>query len=153
MIEWKNIRKSFGDKEVLKGISGLFETGCTNLIIGESGSGKTVLLKCLVGLLTPDEGDIRYDGRSLFAMDKFTKTRLRMEMGMLFQGSALFDSMTLLENVLFPLQLFSGMNKSDQRKRARYCLHRVGWPIMNGCFLLNSVEGCRKGRLLPGLLR
>jgi phospholipid/cholesterol/gamma-HCH transport system ATP-binding protein len=126
MIQLNNIHKQFGEKEVLKGIDTVFETGKTNLIIGQSGSGKTVLLKCVVGLLEPTSGDILYDHRSLTSMSKNERTFLRSELGMLFQGSALFDSMTVEENVLFPLQMFSDLCDSDKLKRARYCLDRVG---------------------------
>ena len=126
MIQLEDIHKSFDQKEVLKGISTVFETGKTNLIIGQSGSGKTVLLKCVVGLLNPDSGDIIYDNRRLAEMSQKERTHLRSELGMLFQGSALFDSMTIEENVLFPLRLFSELSDSDKLKRARYCLERVG---------------------------
>jgi len=126
MILLENVHKSFDGKEVLKGIDTVFETGKTNLIIGQSGSGKTVLLKCVVGLLEPTSGDIFYDGRSLAAMGKNERTQLRSELGMLFQGSALFDSLTTQDNVLFPLRMFSDMSDSDKQKRARYCLDRVG---------------------------
>jgi len=126
MILLENVHKSFDDKEVLKGIDTVFETGKTNLIIGQSGSGKTVLLKCVVGLLEPTSGDIFYDGRSLAAMGKNARTQLRSELGMLFQGSALFDSLTAQDNVLFPLRMFSQMSDPDKLKRARYCLDRVG---------------------------
>jgi phospholipid/cholesterol/gamma-HCH transport system ATP-binding protein len=126
MIELSNVHKQFEDNEVLKGIDTVFETGKTNLIIGQSGSGKTVLLKCIVGLMEPTSGDILYDGRSLAAMGKNERTQLRSELGMLFQGSALFDSLTVQDNVLFPLQMFSEMSDSDKKKRARYCLDRVG---------------------------
>src|SRR5690554_1639533 len=102
MIQIENIQKTFGSNRVLKGITSAFETGKTNLIIGQSGSGKTVLLKCIIGLLNPDEGDILYDQRPLSEMDKNTRTQLRTEMGVLFQGSALFDSMSVIDNVLFP---------------------------------------------------
>lgn len=126
MIQLENVHKSFDDKEVLKGIDTVFETGKTNLIIGQSGSGKTVLLKCVVGLLEPTSGDIFYDKRSLAAMGKKERTELRSELGMLFQGSALFDSLSVQENVLFPLRMFSEMSDQDKLKRARYCLDRVG---------------------------
>jgi len=126
MIQLEDIHKSFDGKEVLKGISTVFETGKTNLIIGQSGSGKTVLLKCVIGLLEPDSGDIVYDNRRLAAMGKKERTFLRSELGMLFQGSALFDSMTIQDNVLFPLHMFSELSASDQIKRAKYCLDRVG---------------------------
>lgn len=126
MIELTNVHKKFEDKEVLKGIDTVFETGKTNLIIGQSGSGKTVLLKCVVGLMEPTFGDIVYDGRSLAAMGKKERTLLRSELGMLFQGSALFDSLSVQENVLFPLRMFGEMSDSEKLKRARYCLDRVG---------------------------
>jgi len=126
MILLENVHKSFEGKEVLKGIDTVFETGKTNLIIGQSGSGKTVLLKCVVGLLEPTSGDIFYDGRSLAAMGKSERTQLRSELGMLFQGSALFDSLTTQDNVLFPLRMFSDMSDQEKLKRARYCLDRVG---------------------------
>jgi len=126
MIQLEDVRKSFEKKEILKGISTIFETGKTNLIIGQSGSGKTVLLKCVVGLLEPDSGDIVYDDRRLAEMGKKEKTVLRSELGMLFQGSALFDSMSIQENVLFPLRLFSELSDAEKVKRARYCLDRVG---------------------------
>lgn len=126
MIELKDIHKSFDGREVIKGIDATFHTGQTNLIIGQSGSGKTVLLKCVVGLMNPDAGDILYDGRSPSVMSKAERVQLRTEMGMLFQGSALFDSMTIRENVLFPLRMFSDMNDREKEKRAMYCLERVG---------------------------
>jgi phospholipid/cholesterol/gamma-HCH transport system ATP-binding protein len=126
MIRLENIYKSFEQKEVLKGISTDFETGTTNLIIGQSGSGKTVLLKCIVGLLEPDSGDILYDDRRLGIMSKKERTLLHSDLGMLFQGSALFDSMSIEDNVMFPLRLFSELSEEDKIKRARYCLDRVG---------------------------
>ena len=117
--------KSFDDKEVLKDISTTFENGKTNLIIGQSGSGKTVLMKNLVGLLTPTSGNVLYDGRDLVTMSKKEKIMLRREMGMIFQSAALFDSLTVLENVMFPLDMFSTMNVRDRVKRAQTCLDRV----------------------------
>lgn len=125
MIEVRNLSKSFADKQVLFDISTAFENGKTNLIIGQSGSGKTVLMSCLVGLHEPTAGEILYDGRDFVAMSKRERTLLRREMGMLFQGSALFDSLTVLQNVMFPLDMFSDMNLSDRVKRARFCLERV----------------------------
>src|SRR5574344_1725938 len=125
MIEVKNLTKSFGDKTVLNNINMVFETGKTNLIIGQSGSGKTVLMKNLVGLLTPTSGDVLYDGRNFVQMSKKEKIMLRREMGMIFQSAALFDSQTVLENVMFPLDMFSNMNYTDRVKRARTCLDRV----------------------------
>ena len=125
MIEIKNLYKSFEDKEVLKDISAVFENGKTNLIIGQSGSGKTVLMKNLVGLLNPTGGEVLYDGRDFVAMTKREKVRLRREMGMIFQGAALFDSLSVLENVMFPLDMFSNMNYNERVKRAQSCLDRV----------------------------
>ena len=125
MIEIKSIYKSFGDKNVLEDISFTFENGKTNLIIGQSGSGKTVLMKCLVGLLTPNEGEVLYDGRNFLSMDKKEKKSLRREMGMIFQSAALFDSLTVLQNVMFPLDMFSDKTYRERVKRAQFCLDRV----------------------------
>lgn len=125
MIQIKDIHKSFDGKEVLKGINTTFENGITNLIIGQSGSGKTVLMKCIVGLLTPEKGDLLYDDRNFIAMGKKEKKILRREMGMIFQNAALFDSMTVLENVMFPVNMFSNANYRDRVKRAMLCLDRV----------------------------
>src|SRR3712207_6783096 len=113
MIEVRNLTKSFDDKTVLKGINATFETGKTNLIIGQSGSGKTVLVKNLVGLFEPTSGEVLYDGRNLVNMTKHERVMLRREMGMIFQSAALFDSMTVLENVRFPLDMFSTMNARE----------------------------------------
>ena len=125
MIEVKELTKSFEGRSVIHDINVVFETGMTNLIIGRSGSGKTVLLKNIIGLITPDSGDIIYDGRIISRMSKKDILALRREMGLLFQGSALFDSMTVLENVMFPLDMFSENNVRDRRKRAMMCLDRV----------------------------
>ena len=125
MIEIQSIKKSFEEKEVLKDISARFDNGQTNLIIGQSGSGKTALMKCIVGLLTPSEGKILYDGRDFVAMKKKEKAMLRREMGMIFQSAALFDSMSVLENVMFPLDMFSNMTLREREKRAQQCLDRV----------------------------
>ena len=125
MIEVKNLYKSFGDKEVLKDIRTVFEDGKTNLIIGQSGSGKTVLVKTLVGLFEPTSGEVLYDGRNFVTMSKAEKVHLRREMGMIFQAAALFDSLTVLENVMFPLDMFSTMNLRERQRRAMECLDRV----------------------------
>lgn len=125
MIEVRNISKSFEDKAVLKDVSARFEAGKTNLIIGRSGSGKTVMIKNLVGLMRPDSGEILYNDRNFLAMNKRDLKALRREMGMLFQGSALFDSMTVLENVLFPLEMFSDTTQKERLQRAEFCLDRV----------------------------
>ncbi len=125
MIEVKHLHKSFGDREVLKDINTVFEDGKTNLIIGRSGSGKTVLMKNLVGLLEPTSGQVLYDGRDFVKMTKKEKVMMRREMGMIFQSAALFDSLTVLENVMFPLDMFSSMNYNERKKRAMECLDRV----------------------------
>ncbi|SEF38993.1 phospholipid/cholesterol/gamma-HCH transport system ATP-binding protein [Xylanibacter ruminicola] len=125
MIEVKHLYKSFEDKDVLKDINTVFEDGKTNLIIGQSGSGKTVLMKNLVGLLEPTKGQILYDGRDFVQMSKQEKVAMRREMGMIFQSAALFDSMTVLENVMFPLDMFSTMNYRERVRRAQECLDRV----------------------------
>lgn len=125
MIELQDLHKSFGDREVLKGINATFENGKTNLIIGQSGSGKTVLMKNIVGLFTPDAGKILYDGRDFVRMSQKERVMLRREMGMIFQSAALFDSMSVLENVMFPLDMFSDYNRTDRVKRAKFCLERV----------------------------
>lgn len=125
MIEVKHLYKSFEDKDVLLDINAVFENGKTNLIIGQSGSGKTVLMKNLVGLFTPSKGEILYDGRDFVAMNKHEKAQVRREMGMLFQSSALFDSLTVRDNVMFPLDMFSDMTLRDRQKRAQECLDRV----------------------------
>ena len=125
MIEVKHLYKSFEDKDVLKDISTVFEDGKTNLIIGQSGSGKTVLMKNLVGLLEPTSGQVLYDGRDFVAMSKREKIHMRREMGMIFQSAALFDSLTVLENVMFPLDMFSTMTLRERQRRAMDCLDRV----------------------------
>ena len=125
MIEIKQLTKSFGDRTVLQGIDAVFETGKTNLIIGQSGSGKTVLMNDLVGLLEPTSGQILYDGRDFVTMDKRQRILLRREMGMTFQGSALFDSLNVLENVRFPLDMFSSMSSRERDRRAMECIERV----------------------------
>lgn len=125
MIEVKNLTKLFDGRTVLHGIDATFYTGKTNLIIGQSGSGKTVLIKSLVGLLTPDEGEILFDGRNLLSMNREEVASLRKEIGMLFQGSALFDSETVLGNVMFPLQMFTRQSRAEMRERAMFCLERV----------------------------
>ena len=125
MIEVKSLYKSFEDKEVLKDINSVFENGKTNLIIGQSGSGKTVLMKCIVGLFRPTSGEVLYDGCDLVTMNKQEWKMLRREMGMIFQSAALFDSMTVLENVMFPLDMFSKDSYAERVKRAQFCLDRV----------------------------
>ena len=125
MIELKSIYKSFEDKDVLMDINARFENGKTNLIIGQSGSGKTVLMKSIVGLLTPEKGEILYDGRNFLGMTKKERKLLRREMGMIFQSAALFDSLSVLENVMFPLDMFSNDTLRKRTRRAQFCLDRV----------------------------
>lgn len=125
MIEVKNVTKAFDGRTVLHNINATFHTGKTNLIIGQSGSGKTVLMKSLVGLLRPDDGEILFDGRNLLAMKQEEIKYLRKEIGMLFQGSALFDSETVLGNVMFPLVMFTNMGRGEMRDRALFCIERV----------------------------
>jgi phospholipid/cholesterol/gamma-HCH transport system ATP-binding protein len=125
MIEVRNVSKAFGQQHVLKNISATFEAGKTNLIIGISGSGKTVLMKCMVGLLQPDAGEILYHGKNFYALGKNDVKKIQREIGMLFQGSALFDSMTVEENVMLPLNMFSKQTKKEKLNRVNECLERV----------------------------
>lgn len=125
MIEVKKMSKSFNGKQVLEDLNIEFENGKTSLIIGQSGSGKTVLMKCIVGLLAPDAGEILYDGRDFIKMGKTDRKNIRREMGMIFQSAALFDSLSVLENVMFPLNMFSNKTLREQEKRALFCLDRV----------------------------
>ena len=125
MIEISSIYKKFENQVVLNDISAVFDNGKTNLIIGMSGAGKTVLLKCIVGLLAPDNGKVIYDGRNILTLNKKERHLMRREIGMLFQNAALFDSMSVLENVMFPLDMFSDMTYKERLDRARFCLDRV----------------------------
>ena len=125
MIEVNDIHKSFGDSHVLKGISTVFDKGKTNLVIGQSGSGKTVFLKCLLGLFSPDKGTISHDGRIYSQLSAKEQRNLRQDMGMVFQGSALFDSMTVEGNVMFPLEMFTKQSKSEMQDRVDFVLKRV----------------------------
>ena len=125
MIELKNVHKSFAEKEVLSGISIKFQEGKTNLIIGQSGSGKTVLLKSIIGLHEIDMGEILYDNRDFSKMKLSQRKEIRKEIGMVFQGGALFDSATVLENVMFPLDMFTNMTYEERQERVNFCLKRV----------------------------
>ncbi|SEA48530.1 phospholipid/cholesterol/gamma-HCH transport system ATP-binding protein [Arachidicoccus rhizosphaerae] len=125
MIELKDVQKSFDDKQIIKGVSMTLDAGKCNLIIGSSGSGKTVLTKCIVGLFTPEQGEILYEGNDIVSMDKKERKELRQQIGMLFQGSALFDSMTVEQNVMFPLDMFSDLNYEQKRARVDEVLSRV----------------------------
>ncbi len=131
MIEIENISKSFKGKQVLYDISGRFEAGKCNLIIGSSGTGKSVLLKCIVGLVQPDTGLVKYDGREFTHAHKDVKTDIRREIGMLFQGGALFDSKTVEENVMFPLDVLTRMPREQKIERVNFCLQRVGLENVN----------------------
>lgn len=125
MIEVKNLNKAFGEKVILSDFSFTFEKGKANLIIGESGTGKSVLIKCMVGLITPESGQVLYDGQDFLQMDFDAQKVIRQQIGMLFQGSALFDSMTVEENVMFPLSMFTEMSYADKLERVMFCLKRV----------------------------
>ena len=131
MIEIKNITKSFNDKKVLHGINGKFEKGKTNLIIAASGTGKSVLLKCLVGLLSPDKGSVLFDGRNFTESNKTTTTQIRREIGMLFQGSALFDSKNVEENIKFPLDILTEISEKEKIDKVNHCLNLVGLDKIN----------------------
>jgi phospholipid/cholesterol/gamma-HCH transport system ATP-binding protein len=144
MIRVENIHKSFGDLEVLKGITTVFEKGRTNLIIGASGSGKTVLLKCLLGLFQPEEGMIYYEDKAIQQMDDDEKRYLREHIGMLFQGGALFDSMTIEENVMFPLRMFTNKKRAEMLDRVNEVLARVNLENVNQKFPAEISGGMKK---------
>jgi len=131
MIEIVNVNKSFGSNQILFDINTVFEKGKVNMIIGQSGSGKSVLAKSIVGLHEVDSGQILYDGRDFSAMNRLDRKEVRKEIGMLFQGSALFDSMTVEENVMFPLSMFTNMTKKEMQMRADFCLERVNLTNKN----------------------
>lgn len=144
MIQVSGLYKSFEGNDVLKDITTRFEPGMTNLIIGQSGSGKTVLLKCLVGLFRPEKGSICYDNREFLTLSDNDVKRLRMEMGMIFQGAALFDSLSVLDNVLFPLRMFSKMTLKEKMKRAMFCLERVNLTNAENLFPSEISGGMKK---------
>lgn len=144
MIEVKNVRKSFGDKVVLEDVSAVMETGKTNLIIGSSGSGKTVLMKCMIGLFKPDAGQVLYEGVDLVTMDEKDLKEVRTQIGMLFQGSALFDSMNVEQNIRFPLDMFTRMSKEEKRKRVNEVLDRVNLEGANKKFPAEISGGMKK---------
>jgi phospholipid/cholesterol/gamma-HCH transport system ATP-binding protein len=144
MIELKNVYKRFGDRTVVSDVSFIFEQGKTNLIIGESGSGKTTCLKMMVGLLSPDEGDILYTNRSFLQMDNAQRQVLRKDIGMMFQGGALFDSMTLEENVQFPLDMFTQMSLEEKLERVNFCLAKVKLENKNSLYPGELSGGMKK---------
>jgi phospholipid/cholesterol/gamma-HCH transport system ATP-binding protein len=144
MIEGKNISKSFGDRLVLDNISVCMEKGKTNLIIGQSGMGKTVLLKCLVGLVKADKGQVFYDGRAFSKMSFNEMKEIRQEIGMLFQGGALFDSLTVEQNVIFPLTMFTEQNPAQKLERANFCLSRVNLTNANKLYPSELSGGMKK---------
>ncbi|HTL08190.1 MAG TPA: ATP-binding cassette domain-containing protein, partial [Chitinophagaceae bacterium] len=144
MIEFKNIRKSFGDKVVLNDVSAQLQAGKCNLIIGTSGSGKTVLMKCLVGLFEPDQGEIIYDGVNFSSMDDEKRKELRQQIGMLFQGSALFDSLTVEKNIMFPLNMFTKWSYNEKKKRVNEVLERVNLKDANKKFPAEISGGMKK---------
>lgn len=144
MIEINNIHKTFGDNNVLQGITASFRPGKNNLVIGGSGSGKTTLLKCVVGLHEPTEGQVFYDGQNFTDMHFRERVHIRKEIGMLFQNSALFDSMTVEENIMFPLNLFTEMSKSEKLDRANFCLKRVDLEGKNKLYPSELSGGMKK---------
>lgn len=144
MIEVKNIHKYFGTNHVLKDVSATLEDGKCNLIIGRSGSGKTVLMKCLVGLFTPEEGEILYDGRVFSKGTPAEKKKIRQDIGMVFQGGALFDSLNCEQNIAFPLEMFTKMSRSEIRERVNYCMDRVNLVNANKLFPSEISGGMKK---------
>jgi phospholipid/cholesterol/gamma-HCH transport system ATP-binding protein len=144
MIEVKNIHKTFGENHVLRGISADFKEGMCNLIIGGSGSGKTTLLKCMVGLHEPNEGSVIYDGRDFTRMNFEARIEIRTEIGMLFQGSALFDSMNVEDNIMFPLNMFTDQPRKEKLERANFCLERVNLAGKNKLFPAELSGGMKK---------
>jgi len=144
MIEIKDIHKTFGSNHVLNGISAQFKPGKNNLIIGGSGSGKTTLLKCIVGLHEPTKGDVFFDGQNFTNMNFEHRVPIRKEIGMLFQNSALFDSMTVEENIMFPLNLFTDQTKAEKLERANFCLKRVNLEGKNKLFPSELSGGMKK---------
>ena len=144
MIEIKNIFKSFSGQEILKDLSFTYEKGKTNLVIGQSGSGKTVLLKCLLGLYKPEQGSILFDGEDIITMSNRNLKKLRKEVGMVFQGGALFDSMNIEQNVLFPLKMFSDLSSEEMIDRVNFCLKRVNLENVNHLYPSEISGGMKK---------
>jgi len=144
MIEVVNVNKTFGDNHVLKDINTKFEKGVVNLIIGQSGEGKSVLTKCIVGLHQPDTGSVSFDGRDFTVMSRLDRKAIRQEIGMLFQGSALFDSMTVEENIMFPLTMFTNKTKKEKLDRVNFCLDRVNLAGKNNLYPAECSGGMQK---------
>ena len=144
MIVVENVNKSFGSKKVLQNINITFEKGKVNLVIGRSGSGKTVLMKCLIGLLSPSEGSIYYDKNDFHHLSSVEQKRLRTDMGVVFQGSALFDSLTIEENVMFPLNMLTPQSYQEKLARVNYCLHRVDLDNTNALYPSELSGGMKK---------
>lgn len=144
MIEVIKVNKTFGDNQVLNDVSASFEKGKVNLIIGQSGQGKSVLAKCIVGLHEVDSGQILYDGRDFTKMDRLQRKEIRQEIGMLFQGSALFDSMTVEQNIMFPLTMFTKMSKKEMLDRVNFCLERVNLAGRNKLYPAECSGGMQK---------
>jgi len=144
MIEVKNVNKAFAGKTILTDVSSVFEQGKVNMIIGQSGSGKSVLAKCIVGLHEVDSGQILFDGKNFSAMNRIQRTEVRKEIGMLFQGSALFDSMTVEENVMFPLTMFTKKSKKEMQDRVDFCLDRVNLNGTNKLYPSECSGGMQK---------
>lgn len=146
MIEIKDINKSFDGRDVLIGINGSFKPGETSLIIGGSGTGKSVLLKCMIGIIKPEKGEVLYDGRDFHNSDEETRKAIRREMGVLFQGGALFDSKTVLNNVKFPLDMLTDMSEEEKIERAEFCLNRVQLENV-GVRMPSEISGGMKKRV------
>lgn len=144
MIEIRNISKKFADRQVVKNVSFQFHQGLTNLIIGESGCGKTTIIKLMVGLFSIDEGEVLFDGKNFPQLDPKEKQEIRKKIGMLFQGGALFDSQTLEENVMFPLDMFTNMSKSEKKDRVNFCLERVQLSGKNNLYPAELSGGMKK---------
>ena len=144
MIEVVNLNKSFGDLQILHDISTKFEKGKVNMVIGQSGQGKSVLTKCIVGLHEPDSGSIQYSGENFTDMNRKERMLIRQEIGMLFQGSALFDSMTVEENIMFPITMFTKMTKKEKLDRVNFCLERVNLEGRNGLYPAECSGGMQK---------
>lgn len=144
MIEVRNIQKSFGDKTIIHNVSAIMKAGQCNLIIGSSGSGKTVLMKCMVGLFTPEQGEVLYSGQNFTEMNNVQKTEIRKEIGMLFQGSALFDSLTVEQNIMFPLNMFTDWTFRKKLDRVNEVLKRVNLPDVNKKFPAELSGGMKK---------